>query len=199
MNDTLKNSEIDIFEEEKSEISLITQCLTGDSIAFAQLMKIHIKYVDRIVQKYIWQKEIAEEVVQEVFVKVWRNLSGYDVNKKFTTWIYRITVNCCYDYLRKNKRIPVLEDLMDEREVKSVSNSQHSDGLILTKELEFYVRKFINELSNKQKIIYTMIDIENNSIEETSEIMGMSYGSVKTNLSYARKSIRMKIKKYMAG
>ena len=192
----MQNSNNKILYVQSAELIDIEKCKQGDVSAFKNLMNKHIRYVASVAQKYIWIKEDVEEVVQEVFVKVWQNIGSYDSKRKFTTWLYRITVNCCFDLLRKQKINSSFEEYDDESKDLSRKN-QETDKAVLTDELITIIKKIAAKLSNTQRIVFTMIDLDKITIKETSEILSMSTSSVKANLSYARKEVRTKLAKYI--
>jgi RNA polymerase sigma-70 factor (ECF subfamily) len=192
----VQNSNNKILYVQSEELIDIEKCKQGDVSAFKNLMNKHIRYVASVAQKYIWIKEDVEEVVQEVFVKVWQNIGSYDSKRKFTTWLYRITVNCCFDLLRKQKINSSFEEYDDESKDFSRKN-QETDKAVLTDELITIIKKIAAKLSNTQRIVFTMIDLDKITIKETSEILSMSTSSVKANLSYARKEVRTKLAKYI--
>ncbi len=193
----MQNSESEIVEAKSKELVLINQCLQGDTKAFKELMNMHFGFVGAVTQKYIWIREDVEEVVQEVFLKVWLNLNTYNVERKFTTWLYRITVNCCFDKLRKQMGKKDFDEF-DESSTYTVNMSaDSSDKRILSKELLTIIKSLSNQLSPTQRIVFTMIDLDERKIGEAAETLGMSKSAVKANLSYARKQIRTKLVKYI--
>jgi RNA polymerase sigma-70 factor (ECF subfamily) len=129
--------------------------------------------------------------VQESFLRVWKHIDRYDPNQKFTTWLYKIVSNLCVDRFRSLKRSrniflsrdrdPVMEDLPDERDWETLRSYE---------QLADIIRALSNRLSRTQKLVFTLRDLQDLTVEEVVEITGLSVGSVKTNLHYARKAIR---------
>ncbi len=89
-----------------SETQLITKYLAGDEESLETLIKCYLKPIYSFVCRYIRSSQDAEDITQEVFVKVWRNLKKFDKNKSFKTWIFSIAKNTSIDWLRKKKAIP---------------------------------------------------------------------------------------------
>jgi RNA polymerase sigma-70 factor, ECF subfamily len=141
--------------------------------------------------KFLCDEAEASDVVQDSFIRVWKNIDRYDPHQKFTTWLYKIVVNLCVDRFRSLKRSRsvflsrdrdfVMEDLPDERDWESMRSYE---------QLAEIVRSLSGQLSRKQRLVFTLRDLQDLSVEEVAEITGLSAGSVKTNLHYARKSIR---------
>ena len=90
---------------ELSDVELVENYLKGDKAALEQLIQRYFKQVFLFAKSYVKQDVLAEDVTQEVFVKVWQNLKKFDPEKKFKTWLFQITKNSCIDLLRKNKSI----------------------------------------------------------------------------------------------
>jgi RNA polymerase sigma-70 factor (ECF subfamily) len=141
--------------------------------------------------KFLCDEAEASDVVQESFLRVWNNIDRYDPNQKFTTWLYKIVSNLCVDRFRSLKRSrsiflsrdrdPVMEDLPDERDWETLRSHQ---------QLADIIRTLSKRLSRTQKLVFTLRDLQDLTVEEVVEITGLPTGSVKTNLHYARKSIR---------
>jgi len=169
----------------------ISRSQARDPDAFEQLVRKYQPYAFSLAMKFLCDEVEASDVVQESFLRVWKNIDRYDPNQKFTTWLYRIVSNLCVDRFRSMKRTrnlflsmerePVLEDLPDERNWEALRSHE---------ELAAVVRTLTSQLSHTQRLVFTLRDLHDLTVEEVVEITGLSVGSIKTNLHYARKSIR---------
>jgi len=92
--------------EQKSADELIPRALLGDDQAFAQLVKTYLPPLYNFVFLIVREKEMAEDVVQETFIKAWKNLKRFDQEKSFKTWLYTIAKNTAFDHLKKKKTVP---------------------------------------------------------------------------------------------
>jgi RNA polymerase sigma-70 factor (ECF subfamily) len=148
--------------------------------------------------KFLCDEAEAADVVQESFLRVWKNVNRYDPGRKFTTWLYRVVANLCVDRLRilqRKRRVflsadhnSVLEDLPDERNWETLRAHQQLGEII---------RTISGQLSKKQRLVFTLRDLQDLSVDEVGEITGLSIGSVKINLHYARRFIRdILVRKY---
>jgi RNA polymerase sigma-70 factor, ECF subfamily len=182
----------DIAESQSGvEEDVVTHSQCRDLAAFEQLVRKHQPYAFSLAMKFLCDEAEASDVVQDSFLRVWKNIDRYDPNQKFTTWLYKIVVNLCVDRFRALKRSrsiflsrdrdPVLEDLPDERDWETMRSQEQLAGII---------RTLSDRLSPKQRMVFTLRDLQDLTVEEVVEITGLSIGSVKTNLHYARKSIR---------
>lgn len=130
-------------------------------------------------------------------VTIWQKLKKIKNSEVYSTWIYRIVVNKCYDQLRKRKRNP--EFIADEITWGRISDSisENPSFEMENNEIAHVIRTLTNKLSPKQKTVFILSEIEEMSNDEISEITGMSKTAIKANLHYARKNISEMIEKYL--
>jgi len=173
---------------------LIDKSKKGDVHAFEIIVRTYQRYAFAVAFRILCCEEDAKDIVQESFVRIWKHLESYDTNVKFTTWMYKIIVNLCYDKLKSERRKKKLFDNMTDeiQEIKSLS-SVNLEKEFTNKETADLIKNFSKELSAKQKTVFVLRDMEDLSIQEVVEITGMSESSVKTNLFFARQNIRKKI------
>lgn len=157
-------------------------------------MEMHYKYTYAVAFKIMRSETEAKDIVQELFIRVWKNISSYQPEKKFTTWLYRIVVNLCYDKLkadsRRRKHVATFHQLRDE-DLISVQQSAERD--IEMKDMGEKIISIAKTLPPKQRLVFSLRDLQDFSLEEISQTTGISLNSVKANLSYARQYIRRKI------
>ncbi|MBF8296398.1 MAG: putative polymerase ECF-type sigma factor [Bacteroidetes bacterium] len=175
----------------KVEENVVTRSQCRDLAAFEQLVRKYQPYAFSLAMKFLCDEAEASDVVQDSFLRVWKNIDRYDPNQKFTTWLYKIVVNLCVDRFRALKRSrniflsrdrdPVMEDLPDERDWETMRSHE---------QLADIIRTLSGQLSRKQRLVFTLRDLQDLTVDEVAEITGLSIGSIKTNLHYARKSIR---------
>jgi len=170
--------------------NLIQSVKSGDKQSFGQLIDCCSQYVYGISLKMTGNSEDASDAAQESFIKVWQKISTYKSHFKFTTWLYKIVVNTCLDKLRQRSRENQIFKQSDELENLRVPAS--SDHRIEFEEKQFveFIRIVSGNLSSKQHAVFVLHDLEDLTQEEISKILGMSKGSVKSNLHHARKAIR---------
>ena len=166
---------------------LIERSKQNDTKAFRDLVAKYQPLVFRLGFRLLCNEDEAKDIVQDTFVKVWLNLDKYKNQFRFSTWIYKIACNLCYDSLRRRKHIisnlKLLEKLSDE-------NIEH---FVINKELGELIIGMTNDLSPKQKLVFTLRDIECLEIEEITAITGLSGAKINSNLYLARQYIRNRI------
>jgi RNA polymerase sigma-70 factor (ECF subfamily) len=173
-------------------IGLIEKAKEGDTRAFEKIVVSFQRYSYAVSFRILCSSEDAEEIVQESFIRIWKNLKSFDSSSRFTTWMYKIVVNLCYDRLRSRKRFRRSEGDPD-LSVSQLPGSTDLEREFSEKETVALIKYFSNGLSEKQKIIFVLRDLEEFSVKEVSDITGMSEPAVKTNLFFARQNIRKKI------
>ncbi len=128
----------------------------------------------------------ADDLVQETFVKVWKNLGSFREDAQLYTWIYRIATNECLNFLRKkkNKFFLPIHDVQHELTQK-LEGGNHIDG----DEIQLKLQKALLKLPDKQRLVFNMKYFEEMKYEEISEITDTSVGSLKANYHHAVKKI----------
>ena len=169
----------------------------GNLTSFELLVREHQSYAYSLAMRFLADADEASDVVQDSFIRVWKHLSQYDPNRNFRTWLYVIVTNLCLDRLRMIKRNRSLF-FSNERDmdIEEVSNGHDGENAQSNEELASIVKNLSRHLSMKQQLVFTLRDLQDLTMEEVVEITGMSMGSVKTNLHYARKSIRVILERH---
>ena len=170
---------------------IITKIQKGQESALSELMQNTMPDAIKIARNIIYDLEFVEDVVQEAFIKVWKNIDKYDTKKgEFHSWFYKIIQNECIDRNRKGK---IFESLNPEIDYPLSEGSLEND--IHFKLLKSRVLTIALSLPFKQRKVFTLRDIHELSIDEVSKNLEMSHGSVKTNLYLARKKIKEVLEK----
>lgn len=168
----------------------------GDPKAFRKLLEHYQQAAYSFAFRILANEEDARDVVQESFINIWRKLNTYDINKNFKSWMYRIVYNKSIDALRSIKRRDEIS--LDDKLCKLVDKaSQEGDIRLENKEAGELIRMMTMDLPEKQKLIFTLRDLQDLNVEETMEICGMKEDVIKSNLYHARKAIREKMQTIM--
>jgi len=171
--------------------TLIAQCRDGDMQAFRTLVRENQSYAFGLALRMLHNEQDAEDVVQEAFIRVWKHLSDFNPQNRFTTWLYSIVSNLCLDRLRSEKRWRKFVTRQDSsHESEQLPGIQRPEDIQSNRELVGIIRQLTERLPPKQRLVFTLRDFEECSVAETSEITGLSVGAVKTNLYHARRQIR---------
>ncbi len=174
---------------------LIGRCLRNEGGAFRQLVEEHQRYVFSLAFRVLRDDEDARDVVQETFIRVWKNLHVYDKRAKFTTWLYTITVNLAYDLLKSKTRKRRWLLAPGSAESQNPAGVTEEEMNIVNRDLAAKIEELAGSLPPKQQLVFVLRDLQDLSVEEVAEALSMTTNTVKTNLCYARKLIRVKMQR----
>jgi RNA polymerase sigma-70 factor, ECF subfamily len=182
------------YSHSDSPTGLIKQAAEGDVYSFKLLVDEFSGYAFSLAYKTLFNKDDAKDIVQESFVRVWKHLKNYKPEIKFTTWLYKIVINLCYDKIKTEKRRNLVIENYDADIMESLSSqSLNMEEVISNKDLVRVIEQLSNGLTYKQRMVFVLRDLQNLNIEEVSEVLNISSGAVKTNLFHARKFIAEKL------
>ena len=151
----------------------------------------HQRLVFSLSLKMLADEEEAKDVVQETFIRVWQRIGDYDTQKPFTTWLYTIASRLCLDRLKQMRRILPLPK--DEKVLQDFANND-SQQTLENSEWVSIVRMLAEGLSPKQKLVFTLCQMEGLPSLEVEQITGLDAKQVKSNLYVARQTIRERLK-----
>ncbi|MCQ2974757.1 MAG: sigma-70 family RNA polymerase sigma factor [Bacteroidales bacterium] len=174
-----------------SELEIIKKCRSGDKKAFRELVVAYQRLVFSIALKMLTNEDDAKDIVQETFIRVWNNLDSYNENKKFSTWIITIASRLCLDNLDKQKRLLPMAD--DEKIFNSYVSDYNFDKQLENRDWIAIVKMLANDLSPKQKLVFTLSQLECFDNEEIVEITGLTAEKIKSNLYVAKQTIRERL------
>lgn len=182
--------------EQENEKRLIEASQKSDSQAFGQLVNAYQYYVFRLAFRLLCNTAAAQDVTQEVFIRAWTHLPRFNPEVKFTTWLYKITTNLSYDLLRRQQHRPRLVSTSIQPEmVTHIPAEENTERELYNEELIQRITALTEELTPKQKLVFTLWDLEELPPEEIRIITGMSSAKIKSNLYLARKYIRQRLSK----
>ena len=167
------------------------------NLKFSPIYHDYKQLVYNVALQYLQNTEDAEEVLQDVFVKVYQSLEKFENNSTLKTWIYRITINHSLDFIKKKqskKRFFIFGRKSDsEHEVNSISTFEHPGILMENKEDAKILFDVINTLPENQKTAFILSKIDGLTNPEISEIMELSISSIESLLFRAKKSLQEKL------
>jgi RNA polymerase sigma-70 factor (ECF subfamily) len=177
---------------------LVEKSKKGDKVAFEQLVRLYSKYVYTNAFFILRDSHEAEDVSQEVFVKVYLSIKNFRGLSSFKTWIRKLTVNTCIDKLRvKSKSLDKkisLESFEDNYEIVFTKLDHNIEKNFITRETVKEVLGIIVEMDETYRIPLILRDLQDYSYIEISDLIKKPIGTVKTNIHRARKIIKEKLK-----
>lgn len=177
------------------ESELIYRCKQGDPNALKEIYDLYHKKVYRIAYGVLRHKEDALDIVQEVFIKLFRSIGDFKGKSSFYTYLYRMALNAAIDYARRKK--PPMVDIEDEGLHLSSKVEERPDRVLLHKELEGRVNEAMGQLPADQRMALIFREMEGLSYQEIAEAMGCSIGTVMSRLHYGRKKMQELLKDYV--
>lgn len=187
----------------QEEFDLIKKAQTGDMNAFKQLVLKYDKEVLSIAKSFKNNADDAQDIYQEVFLRVFKGLKNFQFKSEISTWIYRITHNVCITYYQTRKRNNY-ESI--DREINSKTEETFADGIVNSDHPEkridnWHLRELINSaienLPSQQKFAFTLKFVQEYKIKEIAEIMNCNEGTIKRYLFTASQKMRNKLKHLM--
>ena len=167
---------------------IINQILEGDTNAFSVLVDNYKDLVFTLAMRMVKNREEAEEVSQDTFIKVYKSLNKFKGNSKFSTWIYRVAYNTCLDRLKKIKREynVVAIDEFTEHQVKTLDNALNQ---MEEQEHKQKIQECLQLLPSDDSFLLTLYYFEDQSLEEISKVVGITANNVKVKLFRSRKKL----------
>lgn len=168
------------------DVRLARACAEGDSGTFERIYREHGDRMKSIAYNHLGNVSDAEDAVQETFLKVHRAASTYNGEAAFTTWLYRVLINTCYDVLRRRQR------RIREAPIEGVSETRAGSSVDDAKRLT--LRKLLNELPEQRRTVFLLFEVEGLSHAEIGEILDISEANSKWILFATKKQLQQQWK-----
>lgn len=186
----------------QEEQALIKEAQKGNILAFESLVKKYDKHVLQLALNMVNHPQDAEDIYQEVFVRVYKNLSFFQFKSEFSTWLYRVVVNTCINYQKKRfrrKQIFTDQNVSNHDEnwkpvTKSMDGSP--EQTLLNNELTGEINAAIKKLSGKQKTVFVLRHFHGHKLKEIAKIMKCTEGTVKNYLFRATQKMQKSLAAY---
>ncbi len=184
------------------DAELIEIFQNGNTAAFDTLFMRYQKRTYRLVQRFVSNPEDASDLTQDAFIRAYQGLHNFKNQCQFYSWLYRITVNLCIDFLRKRSRSEVLLYESDETGELSLANiadpgSESPAKALENKELRAHIRKAVRRLPPKQRRIFILRYWDGLSLKDIAAAVGRSDGTVKAHLLHAHRNLRKHLRSYL--
>ena len=166
---------------------LIERCKAGDGLAFREVFRDHRADVARLVQRMTGRPGDLEDLVQEVFLQVYRSIKDFRGQSRFSTWLYRVTVNVVLMHRRAAKSRPVLQEAPEDgfgRDARDLPDDQVARGRRVA---AFY--RLLERLSDKKRAVFVLHELEGLSPAEVAKVVSAPVLTVRTRLFYARREL----------
>lgn len=177
-------------QQKETDLALITKVLAGNNSVYTDLVKRHQRFVFTLALRFTKNREDAEEIAQDCFIKAYRALGTFKQNAKFSTWLYTITYTTAMSFLRK-KRLNT-SSIDDDENVLQIASSDFDENIVEKKSAHAYLAQAITMLLPDDAAIITLFYNGEQSLEEIGTALNMEKNTIKVKLHRAR--IRLKEK-----
>ena len=186
----------------RTDEELVGIVVGGDVDCFEELITRYQSRVFGMARKYFRNESDAEDVVQTIFTKTFQKLSSYKGTAPFEHWFMRLSVNACYDALRRKRNRPdqTISDMLFDDEswqdrLGNIPDASDREGLEEARELVYTV---LGQISDRARIVLTLQELEGRTIKEIAEITGWSESLVKVQAFRARKEMRASVERFLS-
>jgi RNA polymerase sigma-70 factor, ECF subfamily len=176
------------------EVEWMARVKTGDMDAFRLLVEAHQSRVIGTITKMLGSDAEAEDLAQQVFIRIWKSAPRYQPTAKFTTWLFRITRNLVFNELRRKRHFI---DQIDDIDEPAERPDKEPDQMLLEGELQGAIQEAINQLPESQRMAIILRRYEEMPYEEIAGVMGTTVPAVKSILFRARAELRERLAKYL--
>jgi len=185
---------------ERDDAELVRHAITGNDAAYEELVARYRTRVFGTASRFARGKHELDDLAQDIFIRIWKGLPSYREEAPFEHWFMRIAVRTCYDFLRKHRRRRESEVLVDETPVDRNPATDSPDARIRQqREAWEVVQQLLECLNEKDRLVITLMDLEEKSVKETAALTGWSESNVKVRAHRARHKMRDIYEKRMKG
>lgn len=182
-------SKLNDYSKEISNSELVKKSQLGDRSAFEQLVIRHQELVFSLAYKLTGNREMANDVAQEAFIRAWKAIEKFRGDSTFSTWIYRITVNTAWTLRKKAKKHNTL-NIDDTYEPIVIDEKKDPEMVVINSDLSSVLSKALNNLPVEQRIIVELKNIEGRSHKEIADYLDISVTAAKVRLHRAHQKLR---------
>ncbi|NHN35353.1 RNA polymerase sigma factor [Paenibacillus agricola] len=177
--------------EQSTDEQLVEQIRQGDEEAYRFLIERHKTYIYTLIYRMVSHRETAEDLTQDVFIKLYRSLAQYRGDAKFTTWLYRLTTNIVTDYRRAQRRRPY-EAILDKMKGWLSNRQEEPEAVALLKEEQQTVQHLLSELPDKYRLIIYLYHYKQLSYQEISNVTQLPLKTIETRLYRGKSLLKQK-------
>jgi RNA polymerase sigma-70 factor (ECF subfamily) len=185
---------------QEPEAKIMFEVAEGDLSAFRKIVELYQKPLINFIARFISDKTEAEDIAQEVFLRVFKAAGDYKPKSKFKTWLFTIATNVCLNEIRDNKSKPQLMDIFELNEAGFLAIAPEAycpEKALKNRELGEVIQKAIKNLPEKQRIALLLQKYNGFSYSEISQIMGCSVSAVESLIQRARQNLKKMLSPYL--
>src|SRR5688572_6482777 len=185
----------------ESDRSAVAQVCGGDGNAFQSLVERHSKYVFHVAYRLTGSSQDAEDVVQETYLKAYRQLSRFEARADFRTWLHRITVNCSIDFIRARRSREIGQDISDLEDAAAADLATGAapspDRLAMSGQINERVREALEGLTKMERAAFMLRHVEGRPIREVAAALGLKTEAAKNSIFRAVRKMRAALEPFV--
>ena len=187
---------------DSEEIAIIKEAQRGSVLAFESLVRKYDRQVLQLACKMVKSPQDAEDIYQEVFIRIYRNLGRFQFRSEFSTWLYRVVINYCINYQRKFKRVRFysLDQSIDTGPARwsgdMAIDQKDPEESVVNKELSSEIQAALERLPARQKMVFVLRHFQGHKLKEIAAMMECTEGTVKNYLFRATRKMRSLLKQH---
>jgi len=189
-----------MFRMHESDRSAVARVVSGDGNAFQSLVERHSKYVFHVAYRLVGSSQDAEDVVQETFLKAYRQLGRFEARADFRTWLHRIAVNCSIDYIRARRSREIGQDLadLDDRAcADQLAGQPLPDRMAMSAQIDERVRDALSGLTPMERAAFMLRHVEGRPIREVAAALGLKSEAAKNSIFRAVRKMRAALEPFV--
>jgi len=181
---------------EVTDLAAVGRAREGDSDAFRLLVERHSRVIFRVAHRMTGNEHDADDVVQETFLRAYRQIDAFEERANFSTWLHRIAVNCSLDLLRarsrhdKHRAETTVFDGEEQHELEVATSDPQPDRLVLSAELQRHVAAAMEKLSGNERTAFVLRHFEGMPVEEIGRTLGIQVNAAKHTIFRAVRKLR---------
>jgi RNA polymerase sigma-70 factor (ECF subfamily) len=189
----------------EQEVEWIKRIQAGEREVFGPLVERHQRRVFSIIYHLVRRRDEVEDIAQEIFIKAFQAIRGYHFESSFGTWLARVAVNHCYDYLRRQRssRVRYWGEMSEESRRQIMSRAETEGAHVLNPEDQAALKDFTGKLLERapadDRVVLVLKELEDLSVDEIADILRLNVSTVKVRLHRARKRMLQDVKKWREG
>lgn len=181
-------------EQQAVFVQLLERAQKGDPLALDQIMILSQRRVASIAWRMLGNEEDARDATQEVFLKAFKYLKGFDPERDFFGWLYGITVNVCHDHMRKRKRrahhFSSIESVQEEEMPEELISHNDASDAVMREQQKALIGRALAKLTDKERAVIVLRDLEGVDVKEVAHILKASAGTIRAYGSSGRAKIK---------
>ncbi|RPJ81330.1 MAG: sigma-70 family RNA polymerase sigma factor [Acidobacteria bacterium] len=178
---------------------LIERCLRGDQLAWETIVRQHWRKVFNVAYKFVGRHDAAEDLTQDIFLKIFRSLDTFDRRANFQTWLISVSRNLCIDHYRSvRKERETIDRQVSSEDLMPVSTEAPADTILEQRDLAALLRRGLEKLPESLRTAVLMRDMQELSYQEIAERLQLPEGTVKSRINRGRRELARQIRRLQA-